>query len=80
MAKGPNFAIAPNKIPNVDYITAVESMCQKLKEEDAEELRAEHQLPSQKSAIGSNQTFPSKKVWESVQLKKGQGQGSSNSQ
>ena len=41
MAKGPNFAIAPNTIPNVDYITAVESMCHKLKEENAGELRAD---------------------------------------
>ena len=41
LANGPNFAIGPNKIPNVDYIIAVESMCQKLKEEDAEELRAD---------------------------------------
>ena len=41
LAKGPNFAIAPNKIPNVDYITAVESMCQKLKEEDAGDLRVD---------------------------------------
>ena len=39
--KGPNFAIATNKIPNVDYITAVESMCQKLKEENTEECRAD---------------------------------------
>ena len=35
LAKGPNFAITPKYIPNVDYITAVESMCCKLKEEDA---------------------------------------------
>ena len=41
LAKGPNFAKAPNKIPNVDYITAVKSVCQNLKEEDAEELRAD---------------------------------------
>ena len=40
LAKGPNFPLAPNNIPNVDYITAVESMCTKLKEEDAMELRA----------------------------------------
>ena len=30
--KGPNFSIVPRYIPNVDYITAVESMCPKLKE------------------------------------------------
>ena len=41
LAKGPNFAMAPNKIPNVHYITVVESMCHKLKEEDAGELRAD---------------------------------------
>ena len=35
LAKGPNFSIAPNNIPNMDYITAVESMCGRLKEEDA---------------------------------------------
>ena len=40
LAKGPNFSIAPKYIPNVDYITAVESMCSKLKEEDAMELRS----------------------------------------
>ena len=41
LGKGPNFAIAPNKVPNVDYITAVESICHKLKEEDGGELRAD---------------------------------------
>ena len=40
LAKGPNFAISPNNIPNMDYITAIESMCPKRKEEDASELRA----------------------------------------
>ena len=39
LAKGPNFSITPKCIPNVDYITAVESMCSKLKE-DAMELRS----------------------------------------
>ena len=41
LAKGPNFAITPNNIPNMDYITAIESMCPKLKEEDASELRTD---------------------------------------
>ena len=40
LAKGPNFAIAPNKILNIDCITAVESMCHRFKEEDAGQLRA----------------------------------------
>ena len=33
LANGPNFSLAPKYIPNVDYITAVKSMCSKLKEE-----------------------------------------------
>ena len=41
LAKGPNFAIAPRHIPNLDYITAIEPVCHKLKEEDAGELRAD---------------------------------------
>ena len=41
LAKGPNFSLAPNNIPNIDYITAVESMCTKLKEEDVMELRVD---------------------------------------
>ena len=41
LAKGPNFSLAPINIPNVEYITAVKSMCTKLKEEDAMELRAD---------------------------------------
>ena len=41
LAKGPNFAISPNNIPNLEYITAIESMCPKLKEDDAMELRAD---------------------------------------
>ena len=41
LAKAPNFAIPPNNIPNLEYITAIESMCPKLKEEDSSELRAD---------------------------------------
>ena len=41
LVKGPNFAISPSNIPNLEYITAIESMCPKLKEEDAMELRAD---------------------------------------
>ena len=40
LAKGPNFSITPKYIPNVDYITVVEALCSKLKEEDAMELRS----------------------------------------
>ena len=41
LAKGPNFLLALINIPIIEYITAVESMCTKLKEEDAMELRAD---------------------------------------
>ena len=40
LVKGPNFAISPNNIPNLEYITAIETVCPKLKEEDASDLRA----------------------------------------
>ena len=36
-----NFVISPSNIPNLDYITAIETVCSKLKEEDAAELRGE---------------------------------------
>ena len=41
LAKGSNFAIVPNKIPNLDCITTIESVCHKLKEQDAGEHRAD---------------------------------------
>ena len=41
LAKGPNFAVAPSSIPSTEYTTAVESIYSKLKEQDAQELRAE---------------------------------------
>ena len=41
LSKGPNFAVSPDNVPNLDYITAIETMCSKLKEEDVAELRGE---------------------------------------
>ena len=41
LEKGPNFAISPSNIPNLDYITAIETVCFKLKEDDVAELREE---------------------------------------
>ena len=41
LAKGPNYALTPTHIPNVDYITAIELVWPKLKEEEAMELRAD---------------------------------------
>ena len=41
LSKGPNFALAPTNPPNVEFISAVESACQKLLVQDAQKLRAE---------------------------------------
>ena len=41
LAKEPNYAVTPTHIPNVDYITAIASVCPKLREEDAMKLRAD---------------------------------------
>ena len=41
LSKGPNLSVSPDNIPNLDYITAIETVCYKLKEEDAAELRGE---------------------------------------
>ena len=41
LAKHPNFALAPSSIPSTEYITVVESIYSKLKEQEAQELRAE---------------------------------------
>ena len=41
LSMGPNYAVSPNNIPNLDYITAIETVCSKLKEEDVAELRGE---------------------------------------
>ena len=40
LAKGPNFAITPRHPPNIEYIMTIESVCTKLGQEDAEEVRA----------------------------------------
>ena len=39
--KGPNFALAPTNPSNVEFISVVEAACQRLPEQDAQELRAE---------------------------------------
>ena len=41
LSKGPNYAIAPKNPPNVDYIATIETVCQKLTDQDAEKLRAD---------------------------------------
>ena len=39
LAEGPNFVVSPRHPPNHEYITAIESVCTKLGQQDAEELR-----------------------------------------
>ena len=39
LAKGPNFSISPSNIPNADLIPAIETMCSKLKEDEATQDR-----------------------------------------
>ena len=41
LAKGSNFAVSPRHPPNVEYITAIESACTKLSQQDAEDLRTD---------------------------------------
>ena len=41
LVKGPNFAVSPQHPPNLEYITAIESACTKLSQQDAEEPRAD---------------------------------------
>ena len=57
LAKGPNYAITPSHIPNIDYITAIESLCPKLKEDNAMELGADiNSLPRRAKTPKSNLT------------------------
>ena len=41
LAKGSNFAVSLKHPPNLEYITAIETACTKLSQQDAEELRAD---------------------------------------
>ena len=41
LAKGPNFVVFLRPPPNLEYITAIESICTKLGQQDAEECRAD---------------------------------------
>ena len=41
LSKGPSYAIAPGHPLNLEYITAIESACQKLNQKDGVELRAD---------------------------------------
>ena len=40
LAKGPNFMVSTRHPLNLEYITAIQSACTKLSQQDAEELRA----------------------------------------
>ena len=39
--KGPNFTVNHRHPPNLEYITAIESACTKISQQDAEDLRAD---------------------------------------
>ena len=41
LGKGPNYAKAPRHPPNLEYITAIESVCTKVSQQDVEEFRAD---------------------------------------
>ena len=41
LSRGPNFVVSPRHPPNLEYITAIESACTKLSQQDAEELSAD---------------------------------------
>ena len=53
LSKGPNFALAPTNLPNVEFISAIELACQSLLDQDAEKLRAEtNYLPRRAKPLG----------------------------
>ena len=57
LAKGPNFALAPLNHPNVEFISAIELVCQNLLNQDFQELRVEtNDLPRKAKALKSNIT------------------------
>ena len=39
LAKGPNYVVTPRHPPKLEYITAIESVCTKLSQQEAEELK-----------------------------------------
>ena len=51
LSKGPNFAPAPLNPPNMEFISAIESVCQKLSDQDAQELRVETNCLLRKAKI-----------------------------
>ena len=57
LSRGPNFALASSNPPNVEFIS-----CQRLSEQDAQELRAEiNYLPKKAKTPRSNMTKEEKK-------------------
>ena len=78
LAKGPNFAITPRVPPNVDYISAIESISQKLTEQDVQELKADiNSLLKRFLAPKANLTKEQRKALG--ELKKRSGQNGVNS-
>ena len=72
LVKGPNFAISPNNIPNLEYITAIETICPKLKEDDAMEHRADINSVLRKGKVPKPNLTKQERIGL-TQLKKGPG-------
>ena len=72
LAKGPNYALAPVNIPDVDYITVVESICSKLRDQEAQELRADINSFLRRSKAPKANLTKKKERIRLAQLKKGQ--------
>ena len=63
LSRGPNFALAPTNALNVEFISAVESACQRLLEQDAQELRTEiNHLLKKAKTLRSNITKDEKRA------------------
>ena len=72
LAKGPNFAVTPRHQPNLEYITAIESVCSTLGQQDAKELRANiNRVP--RSSHPAKHNLNKAQVQALRKLKKGQG-------
>ena len=57
LVKGPNFSLAPLNHPNVEFISAIELVCQNLLDQDFQEFRVEtNVLPRKAKALKSNIT------------------------
>ena len=76
LAKGPNFALAAHNLPNVKFISPIQLVCQKLSDQDVQELRVEtncllRKAKTQKSNITKEERKALKELtgdWERIVL------------